>query len=319
MEGLETGNAGWHTVPDLIGSSSDDRGFVVEIDNDGIAWVRFGDDDCGRLPEAASTFYACYRVGNGLPGNVGAESISRIVVRHGPVTDTIISVRNPLPAVGGREQESIQEAKLYAPYEFRRRRGRAIVADDYARIAEEDVRVQRAGAELSWTGSWYEVRVGIDEMGTEVAEQSLLDAVERFLSCNRRVGHDLRVVTAELVPLDIGLMVCVEPHYLRGHVKAALLELFSSGYQSTGRPGFFHPDNLSLGESISLSRLVAVAQGVQGVAMVEVTKLERMYQGPNGEIDRGFLAMGPHEVARVDNDPSYPENGRIILDVQGGR
>jgi hypothetical protein len=31
------------------------------------------------------------------------------------------------------------------------------------------------------------------------------------------------------------------------------------------------------------------------------------------------LLMGPFEIAQLDNDPNYPENGVLALDVRGGR
>jgi len=86
-----------------------------------------------------------------------------------------------------------------------------------------------------------------------------------------------------------------------------------------GRLGFFHPDNLTFGEGIYLSKLVAAAQAVTGVESVKVNKLQRLYEPPNSEIENGVLPLGPLEVARLDNDPSFPENGRLILDVRGGR
>jgi hypothetical protein len=127
------------------------------------------------------------------------------------------------------------------------------------------------------------------------------------------------VKTAHYVPLDIAMTVCVFPHYLRGHVKAALLDVFSNRRLSNGKFGFFHSDNLSFGEGIYLSKLVAAAQAVTGVENVIVTKLERSYEGSNQEIENGILPLGPFEVARLDNDPSFPENGKLNLDVRGGR
>jgi hypothetical protein len=65
--------------------------------------------------------------------------------------------------------------------------------------------------------------------------------------------------------------------------------------------------------------LVAAAMAVPGVQNVVVTRLERLYAGPNGELEAGFLPLGPLEVARLDNDPSFPERGRLELDMRGGR
>jgi hypothetical protein len=129
----------------------------------------------------------------------------------------------------------------------------------------------------------------------------------------------LVVKSAHRVPLDIELVICVLPSYLRGHVKATLLDVFSNRMLPDGRLGFFHPDNLTFGEGIYLSKLVAAAQAVTGVESVMVNKLERLFEGPNGEIGSGVLPLGPLEIARLDNDPSFPENGRLVVDVRGGR
>ena len=88
------------------------------------------------------------------------------------------------------------------------------------------------------------------------------------------------VTGVRYVPLDVELVVCVRPHYLRGHVEAALLDVFSNGALPNGKRGFFHPDNLTFGEGVYPSKLVAAAQAVPSVQSVTVTKLERLYEGP---------------------------------------
>jgi hypothetical protein len=88
---------------------------------------------------------------------------------------------------------------------------------------------------------------------------------------------------------------------------------------SNGKLGFFHPDNLTFGQSIAVSTLVALAQTVQGVQSATVTQLERFGEGPNGELGQGILPIGPLEVAQLDNDPSLPEHGRLTLIMRGGR
>jgi len=64
---------------------------------------------------------------------------------------------------------------------------------------------------------------------------------------------------------------------------------------------------------------VSVVQAVGGVESVRVTRLERLYEGPNHEIEAGVLPLGPLEVARLDNDPGFPEHGVLTLHVEGGR
>lgn len=311
----------WEPRQDLLSSGPADRHFVVEIDNGRRSHLRFGDGELGKMPGAGMTFRAQYRVGNGPSGNVGADTITYIVFRNNLPHGLEIRPRNPLPAVGGTAPEPIAEAKIFAPRAFRKELQRAIVAQDYARLVMRDFkdRVQAAAAKLRWTGSWYEVLVAVDPLGRETAAEDLLCEIAARLSRYRRIGHDVTVKPVRHVPLDMVLFVCVLRDYLQGHVEAALQDVFSNRRLPDGRLGFFHPDNLTFGEGIYLSQLVAAAQAVEGVESVEVVKLERLFEGANREIENGILPLGPFEVARLDNDPSFPENGRLSLDLRGGR
>lgn len=311
----------WTVQRDLLGSENKDLHFVVEMDNGGHARLRFGDDELGQRPDAGTKFHAIYRVGNGPAGNVGADTIRHLVTRKTLLSGAIANIRNPLPASGGTSPEPLAEVKLFAPHAFRKRLERAITPADYAAIAQREFphKVQRAAAQLRWNGSWYEILVAADPLGREEADDPLLGEIEERLYRYRRIGHDLGVKSAHRVPLDIELLICVVPGYLRGHVKAALLDVFCNRMLPDGRLGFFHPDNLTFGEGIYLSKLVAAAQTVPGVESVRVNKLQRLYEPPNDEIENGVLPLGPLEIARLDNDHSFPENGLLTLDVRGGR
>jgi hypothetical protein len=312
----------WQWLPrlDLLESNTDERHFVVEINNDGYAQLRFGDDELGHAPQIDEVLSAHYRTGIGPAGNVGAESITRVVQRGVTLDGIVFTPRNPLPAQGGTTWESLADAKLFAPSAFRTKLERAITADDYAQLAQDNPKVQcGAAASLRWNGSGYTVLVAIDPLGSEEADQLLLDEVAQYLEQYRRIGHDVLVRQAHYVPLEIALKVCVRPHYLRGHVKAALLKLFSNRMQPGGIPGFFQPDNLSFGDNIAVSTLVAKAQAVPGVLSVSVEKLQRFGEPPNQELRNGVLLIGPLEVAQLDNDPSFPEHGILTLTMTGGR
>jgi hypothetical protein len=317
----DSGGATWGVRPDLLASGPDDRDVVVETDNLGIAHLRFGDGELGRQPDIGSTFAASYRTGGGVAGNVGAEAISRLVLKKNYAIDgDSISVRNPLPAVGGVDPEPIAAARLFAPGAFSHQIERAITAADYAELAERNPALQGAAAALAWTGSWYEADVAVDPLGTEAADPALLAAIACDLHRYRRIGHDLRVQPAVYVPLKLRLEVCALPGYDRGHVKAALLERFGTGPAAGGRPaGFFNADQLTLGESVRLGWIVAAGQAVAGVECVRVTAFHRLFAASNHEIDNGVLPLAPCEIAQLDNDPDHPERGQLHIDVRGGR
>lgn len=296
----------WSARGDLLESGPDDLHFVAEVDDDGRAHLRFGDGRNGFAPEAGATFTAAYRVGNGRAGNVGAEAIRHLVPREQqPVPDASFRPRNPLPARGGADPEPLADVRLLAPHAFRVDLQRAVTADDYARLAEREFpgRVQRAAATLRWTGSWTEALVAVDPFGAEADVDGLLREIHGRLHRYRRIGHDVVVRQGVPVPVHLGLAVCAQPHALRGHVRSALLE-------ALGERGFFQPDNLTFGEGIALSRLIAAAQAVPGVESVQAVTFQRLDVEPAGEIESGFLPLGPLEIARL---------GKLDLEMGGGR
>ena len=135
----------------------------------------------------------------------------------------------------------------------------------------------------------------------------------------RRIGHELDVRLAQQVPVDLALKICVAPDHLRGHVRAALLDAFSSRVLPGGGLGLFHPDRLTFGAPLYLSAIVAAAQSVAGVVSVQVTRLKRQFAPVNREIENGLLPIGPFEIARLDNDPNHPDGGKLELLLEGGR
>jgi hypothetical protein len=309
----------WEARPDLLGSGGEDQHFVAEIDDDGVARLRFGDGEMGAQPPPGMRFRAHYRVGNGPDGNGAAETIHYIVYRTQVEHCLVERVRNPLPAQGGIAPEPANEAKLFAPDAFRQVLARAVTADDYAALAERDPRIERADAHLRWNGSWYEACVALDPYGREDADAALRRQIARQLFPFRRIGHDLSVRAAQYIAIELTLEVCVLAHFLRAHVAAALADALSNRRLADGTLGFFHPDRLSFGGVIAVSAIVGVAQAIEGVDSACVAALQRFGEPPDGELEHGLLRLAPGQIAQLDNDADFPEHGKLTLLMRGGR
>jgi hypothetical protein len=316
---LDGGGQRWDPRADLLDSDWADDHFVADIDDDGGATLRFGDGELGAMPAAGTPFSAHYQVGNGADGNVGAEAISVIVYRSKLVDGVSFAARNPLPAQGGLAPEPVAQAKQNAPDAFRLVLQRAITADDYATLAQRDARISRAHAELRWNGSWYEAVVALDPLGRSGAGAALRGSVAGQLERYRRIGHDLEVNEARYVPLEVAFEICVRPHYVPGHVLAALADVFSNRRLADGTLGFFHPDRLTFGGAINASALIGAAQAVDGVQSVCLTALHRYGEEPDTELADGRLVLRPGEIAQLDNDPDFPEHGKLTITPGGVR
>jgi hypothetical protein len=312
-----SGTDEWLPQADLLASDRFAAEFVVETEENGSAYLRFGDNVLGRKPLEGQTFTANYRLGNGPQGNVGADSITRLVGGNANVR----RVWNPMPAVGGVEPESLEQVRQFAPQAFRTQQ-RAVTPADYVEVTQRRADVQRAAATVRWTGSWYTTFVTVDRkagLPVDAAfEQDLRGYLERF----RMAGGDLEVTGPIFVPIELLLHVCAKDGYFRADVKQALLRVFGTGEQArTGASsprGFFHPDNFTFGQPLYLSQVYQVALAVTGVASVEAVTLQRYGRAAAGELAAGVLTVGTHEVIRLDNDRNFPENGKLEVIVEGG-
>lgn len=304
----------WRPARDLLSSDGSSPEFVAESDDAGRVSVRFGDDVYGLRPAAGTSFRAHYRVGNGSAGNIGADALFHVVSEDADV----LAVRNVVPARGGLDPEPVEHARQMAPVAFRTLE-RAVTPDDYVQLTQRHPQVQRAAATLRWTGSWHTVFITVDRTGGRPIDEPFERELRAFLERYRLAGRDVQIDAPIDVPLEVCFTVCVAPDYHRSDVQRALLELFGNRNLPDGRRGLFHPDNFSFGEPVYLSRLYSAAHAVTGVQSVTVDTFQRLGDTASSGLDAGLLAMDRLEVARLDNDPNFPDRGRLRLDMRGGR
>lgn len=324
---LEGDGSTWTARGDLLGSGRSSPHFVVEIEEDGTAFLRFGDGIFGRRPSPGAVLNATYRVGNEAAGNVGPDSIVHFVPEKSicnpqPKGLRISKVRNPLPAQGGTDREPTDQVRLYAPYVFKRNE-RGVTEEDYAEAARRHPEVNGAVATLRWTGSWHTMFVTVDRRNGTAIDNEFRKDFRAFLEQFRLAGHDVEIEQPVFVPLRIAFTVHVKPNYLPGDVRIGLCKVFSRGLLPDGRRGFFHPDNFTFGQSVFLSQIVDVASEVAGVSWIDASDTKRHHfhrwgKPSQGEIRNGVILMGRLEIARLDNDPNAPENGRIEFIMEGG-
>ena len=314
QSGEGTGLVRWQAQRDLLNSLPDTKDFVVETESDGSAFLRFGDDTNGQRPAPGTLFTASYRTSDPLRGNVGADRISHVV----SADPAILHLRNPLPARGGMAPESLEHVRQSAPFAFRRLQ-RAVTPQDYQAIAERHGKIQRAAATPRWTGSWSTMFVTIDrEQGQEV-DDDFRRELRGFVEPFRMAGHDLEIDGPRFVSLEIEMRVEVQRDHFRRQVKAALLDVFSNRQLSDGRTGLFHPDNFTFGQPVYLSPLYAAAQAVDGVASSRINLFRRQGQTETRSLGLRRLEMNRLEIARLDNDPDFPERGVFRVVMGGGK
>jgi hypothetical protein len=196
---------------------------------------------------------------------------------------------------------------------------RAVTMTDYATVTEANPQVEDAYATLRWTGSWYTVFVTAEPQNGGNLSKPLTRALKQYVNRYRLAGQDIKLEGPEYISLEIKLVVCVDPDYFRADVEQSLLQVLGCGTLPSGKPAAFAPGTFKLGQTVYLSPIYAAARTVAGVQTVTATVFQLQGIATKTFLQNGEIPLGPFQVARMDNDPSLPANGKLTLVMKGGK
>jgi predicted phage baseplate assembly protein len=136
----------WTQVEDFFGSKPDDTVYVLDRTS---GEVRFGDGMSGAIPvgnvgnPASNVVAREYRTGGGKRGNVAADKLKTLLTSIEGIDEN--SITNLQPAIAGRDEETLPEAKLRAPRALKSK-CRAVTAEDFETLAMQSANIRRAKA-----------------------------------------------------------------------------------------------------------------------------------------------------------------------------
>lgn len=330
----------WRRVDDFANSSRYDRHYTIDTSTGEIALgptMRQRDGSqvqYGRVPEANRLVrFARYRAGGGVQGNVPANRIN-VMLATLPYIDSVSNLRG---ADGGRDPETLEEAKLRAPQELRTQQ-RAVTAADFEDLTRKASRsVARVKVLTPGQGpsspppGMVEVVVvpecrdalAVGDLSRLALPQTLAREIQRYLD-------DFRLLTTTLLvrePAYIGVRVFAEiiaeenlnsevvrtraVDALRAFLSPLPLDAKSDFIESVvgGRWGGW-----PFGRDLYISEILALLQKVPGVRHVREVHAESRRIVPTreqlptdevqiSEIDRGLDAPTPiHQMLALGAD-----------------
>ena len=289
------GPVAWTRVRDFAASARDARHYVVDFANGRVA---FGDGTHGRIPprrwglarpeeDLANIRVTRYRWGGGARGNAGAHKITSLQSS----VPFVESVDNARPAVGGRDEESVDDVKARAP-DYLRTRSRAVTASDFEFLARQTpgARIRRAhpmplvhpelqprrpaGAGLPSSSvavpgvvTVIVVPEALDDDPKPIPNEETLTRVAAWLNQHRLLTTELFVVAPTYRKVEVSCTVTVKDSAGSGDVQKALQTMLSD---------YFHPlrggadgTGWQFGETISFAEIFRRILDIDGVRSVE--------------------------------------------------
>ncbi len=264
---VSVGPTAWSEVPELYGQTPSAQVFSTRTDVDGRTLVQFGGPQYGALLQTGATVSATYRIGTGIAGQVAAGSLTNLLDRL-PGLD---GVTNPLPAEGGADPETAATIRNNAPRSVRTF-DRAVSLLDFQDLITASGEVAKALAAWVWDGFAPAVHLTVaGQQGTSFADLTSLGAI---LANARDPNHRLLLDNFTQVPIFVAASLWTDPKQAAADVIAAAVQAIATALSF---------DTLALGQSIHLSAIYAVLQGVPGVVAADVTALG--FRIPPGTVD----------------------------------
>jgi len=272
----------WQEVEDFTLSGPADGDYAL---NRGTGEVLFGDGVHGRAPANGARVKASpYRYGGGSGGNVGPGTVTQLRSSHVYVD----SVVNSEAAVGGGEEETVEEAIERGPTEQLKTRNRAVTSDDFETLTlESSTGIARAKTLPLYDPSDPLVEIpGVVSViampeGGGTLSQALRDAIRSYLDERRLVTARVFVIDPDYVTVEVEAAVAktaeANADDVRDAVEATLGEFLSPEHGGDSEKAARYVEGLSdqrgegwpFGRAVYLSELFEAMERVSGVDHVE--------------------------------------------------
>jgi predicted phage baseplate assembly protein len=271
-----TGFTPWQIVQDFLGAGPSSTVLALNCTN---GELRAGDGLSGDVPVAnalnpdANVIAREYRFGGGERGNVGPHTITALL---SPV-EAIDRVTNWFAAVGGRDEETLTEAKMRAR-RMVRSRGRAVTAEDFELLAAEAANIKRAkviplhhpqfpGTKVPGAITVIVVPDAPRRVANPTPSQATLRTVCAYLDQRRLLTSELFVVAPEYQRVAVTVAILAKDDADAGEVRDAIEESLLD---------YFHPlrggddgQGWPFGDTIRYSKVYQRVFGVTGVDSIE--------------------------------------------------
>jgi len=227
----------------------------------------------GLTPTANQTMFVSYRVGGGASTNIGPNTLSTVVnittvvngannVINQQVRNSV-TVNNPLPALGGRDEPSIEELRNLVRYNFSSQE-RCVTIEDYkTRIAlmpgEFGIPFRNNVMEVQNKVKVFILTLNENGNLSTSSTSALKDNISTYLSDYRMLNDYIEIDSGNVYNIGFEVDLFVDKQFPQSEVISQSISTISD---------YFNIDKWGMGDNIYLAQLVEQINNVPGVLNV---------------------------------------------------
>lgn len=231
-------------------------GFVVDIEEDGIAYLIFGDGVNGSIPPNNATIYGDFKECEGASANFPPGTLTSLTDAPIIPDGIFLNVTNPDYSSGGSNFENLSDIKNRAPRSIRTLE-RAVTYQDYVDLAMLVLGV--GAAEVRYCcGKYVDLYITPNSKG--IATSALLQAVRDYINCRKMVTTQVDVKPAGVTRVWVKAKITGNPLYTQSQIEAELLQAFDDN---------FGPGSMKINRKVSVTDMITVAENLKSIDTFE--------------------------------------------------
>lgn len=295
-----------------FGGGTQDIGSFTEVNIDPTLVNRIGDIinnmALGSTLPVNHTLFVRYRIGGGQSTNIGPNTITSIgtvnMLVDGPdrnrnaTVKRTLSVNNPIPALGGREEPSIEEIRNMVRYNFSAQNRGVTLKDYYSLILKMP---GRFGVPFRYSAQEVQNKVVINVLGlngsgnlSNRTTSTIRENIKRYLSDFRMMNDYIVVKPGRILNLAFDVDIFMSKEFNRSQVVTDIVSTIED---------YFDINKWQMGEDIFLADLVEQINNVSGVLNVIDFKIFNKVNGdysPN-EVNQPYVDEETREINIQEN------------------
>ena len=308
----------------IFGGGSQDISQLSEFGVDSSLVSKIGDfinnSSLGITPTANRTMFIKYRTGGGAATNIGPNVLTSLglanIIINGPSSAMNTSVRNsirvnnPIPALGGKDEPSVEEIRNLVRYNFSAQ-NRAVTINDYQTI----ISLMPGEFGAPYRCSVYEEQnkikvhiITLDSDGTlsNVSSTTLLNNIATYLSDYRMINDYIEVTNGRVINLGFEIDLIIDKQYPQS-------QIISEAINNT--KNYFNIDKWNMGDDIYLGQLIESINSINGVLNVVDVRVYNKVGGQyysNNEISQPYIDDATRQIDLLGEFKIYGESNSLF-------